>query len=147
MDTPHETLRRFGHPDSEVRGYDHWSVLVRPEQVTAGSLVLCARSEATRFGALPAPAYAELGRATADIETALAAAVDFEKINYLMLMMVDPQVHFHVVPRYGGARTVCGLTIEDTGWPRAPALGDATALGPDRLEAFAGYLRGHWPAR
>ena len=52
MDSPHETLRRFGHPASEVTRYEHWSVLVRPEQVTTGSLVLCALSDATRFGAL-----------------------------------------------------------------------------------------------
>ena len=26
----------------------------------------------------------------------------YERINYLMLMMVDPHVHFHVIPRYSG---------------------------------------------
>ena len=37
---PHETLRRFGYPQTEVAGYQHWCVLVRTEQVTACSLVL-----------------------------------------------------------------------------------------------------------
>ncbi len=144
MDAPHETLERFGYPRSEVAGYRHWCVLVRPEQVTACSLVLCARSEVTRFGALPEGAHGELANVTADIESALETAVAFEKINYLMLMMVDPQVHFHVFPRYPGARTVCEMTFGDTGWPRAPALGEATTLDDEQLGAMVTHLRAVW---
>ena len=145
MDAPHETLRRFGYPQSEVAAYEHWSVLVRPEQVTACSLVLCARSDVTRFGALPDGAHQELARTTADIESALDAAVSFEKINYLMLMMVDPQVHFHVFPRYEGTRTVCEMTFADAGWPRAPAMAEPTALDDAGLAALVSHLRGLWP--
>ena len=39
-----------------------------------------------------------------------------------MLMMVDPHVHFHVIPRYGGSRTIAGLEVTDHGWPRTPEL-------------------------
>ena len=52
------------------------------------------------FSALPGEAYKEMGAVVADIERALKAAFAYEKINYLMLMMVDPNVHFHVIPRY-----------------------------------------------
>ena len=33
----------------------------------------------------------------------LRGFVAYERINYLMLMMVDPDVHFHVIPRYTAA--------------------------------------------
>ena len=50
--------RKFGHPDSLLRDFDHWVVLLRPGQVTLGSLVLAAKSDAMAFGALPPEAHA-----------------------------------------------------------------------------------------
>ena len=95
-----ETMRKFGYPATLIRDYEHWVVLLRPAQVTLGSLVLAAKSDATAFGALAAGAHAELATITAEIEATLLAAIGYERINYLMLMMVDPNVHFHVFPRY-----------------------------------------------
>ena len=75
---------------------------------------------------------------------ALARVVSFEKINYLMLMMVDPHVHFHVIPRYEGERSACGVGVEDKGWPKVPALGEAVTLEPGQVEALAGYFKELW---
>ena len=141
-----ETISRFGHPQTLVAEYDHWVVLLRPAQPTLGSLVLAARSDATAFHDLEPAAFAELATAIADIENALAAAVKFEKINYLMLMMVDPNVHFHVIPRYSGERQAAGLSIADTGWPKMPVLGDAVELDSGGIEALSDWLRSHWPS-
>ena len=82
---------------------------------------------------------------SADIEAALRAAVGFEKINYLMFMMNDPQVHFHVIPRYDGERTVCGLTIADAGWPKHPAFDAHTLLEGEQFTEVRDYIREHWP--
>jgi len=122
------TIRKFGHPETLVREYDHWMVLLRPSQVTAGSLVLAAKGEATAYGALPQDAFIEQGVVVADIEATLQRAVAYERINYLMLMMIDPHVHFHVIPRYSGSRSFAGLDIVDLGWPGPPDLASATAL-------------------
>ena len=46
-----ETARKFGHPESLIHELDHWLVLLRPAQVTLGSLVLVCKDEAARFGA------------------------------------------------------------------------------------------------
>ncbi len=135
-----DTIIRFGYPDTLVADYDHWVVLVRPAQPTIGSLILAARSEATAFGNLPEGAHAELRRVTNDIEAALGRLVAYERINYLMLMMVDPHVHFHVIPRYNGERTIGKLTAEDAGWPGPPDLKVALALDPARLAEFRGRL-------
>jgi len=141
-----ETIRKFGHPATLIADYEHWVVLLRPAQPTLGSLVLAAKSEARSFADLSAEAFAELQRAVADIEAALAAAVRYEKINYLMLMMVDPNVHFHVIPRYEGEREACGVRVTDAGWPKVPALGEAVELEPEQVDALVGHLKGFWPA-
>ena len=116
------TIVKFGYPASLVREFGHWLVLARPAQVTLGSLVLAARSDATAFGDLPPEAFAELAAAVAAVETGLAAFCRYERINYLMLMMVDPHVHFHVIPRYSGSREWNGLELADAGWPGPPDL-------------------------
>ena len=139
-----QTIRRFGHPTTLIADYAHWVVLLRPEQPTLGALVLAAKSDATAFADLPAEAFAELATVTRAIEITLKAAVGYERINYLMLMMVDPNVHFHVIPRYDGTRTAAGLTIPDKGWPKAPALGEAVTLDDAQTTALTGWLKESW---
>ncbi|HEY5721496.1 MAG TPA: HIT family protein [Allosphingosinicella sp.] len=136
-----ETMRRFGYPNSLVVEYEHWAVLVRPDQPTLGSLVLASTSEARAFSELPPEAFAQLRTAVSDIEAMLAAAVRYEKINYLMLMMVDPHVHWHVIPRYEGSREHGGLSIADSGWPKLPDLGEAVKLDDAQVAALRDWLR------
>ncbi len=136
-----ETIRKFGHPATLIAEYEHWVVLLRPAQPTLGALVLAAKSDATAFGDLPAEAHAELKTATAAIEAALMQAIGYAKINYLMLMMVDPHVHFHVLPRYEGERNGAGLTVLDAGWPGQPDLGQAVKLDEAQIAALAGWLK------
>lgn len=119
----HETLKKFGYPGSLIREGDHWALLVRPQQVTLGSLVLCALSEARSYADLPPEAFAEQREMVALAEKLLAEFVRFERINYLLLMMVDPHVHFHVIPRYEGKRVFAGQEFRDSGWPSVPHLG------------------------
>ena len=122
------TMQKFGYPDSLLRDFEHWVVLLRSGQVTLGSLVLAAKSDATAFGSLPPEAHAELSVITREIEATLKAAIDYERINYLMLMMVDPNVHFHVFPRYQGTRSFEDRDIEDKGWPGPPDLKSAVEI-------------------
>ncbi|MEL7029427.1 MAG: HIT family protein, partial [Pseudomonadota bacterium] len=111
------TMKTFGHPQTLIAEYEWWAVMLRPAQPTLGALVLAAKYEATAFGALPAPAFAEMGRAIADIEAALTAFRPYAKINYLMLMMKDPEPHFHVVPRYPDPQSFEEHDFADAGWP------------------------------
>ena len=136
-----ETIAKFGHPATLIAEYDHWVVLLRPAQPALGALVLAAKSDATAFGDLPAAAHAELKVATAAIEAALTGAVGYAKINYLMLMMVDPHVHFHVLPRYDGERSGAGLTVADAGWPGQPNLAQAVKLDEAQIAALTGWLK------
>lgn len=138
------TIAKFGWPATLVKALDHWVILARPAQPTLGSLVLAARSDAVAFGDLPPEAHAELKQATAAIEAALGRAVGYARLNYLMLMMVDPHVHFHVIPRYEGARDWNGREFVDVGWPKMPDLGHAVALDRDELAKLVDWLKGFW---
>jgi diadenosine tetraphosphate (Ap4A) HIT family hydrolase len=115
-----ETAVKFGYPQSLLADFEHWCVLLRPAQVTVGSLVLLCKDPARHFGEISPEASAELVHVVAGIESALGAAFRHDKINYLMLMMVDPDVHFHVIPRYASEREVAGRTFQDPFWPGPP---------------------------
>jgi diadenosine tetraphosphate (Ap4A) HIT family hydrolase len=140
-----ETIRKFGYPQSLIQEYQHWVVLLRPQQVTLGSLVLASKEPATEFHQLSAAAFGELRSAVADIERSLKALTAYQKINYLMLMMVDPDVHFHVIPRYPQAARFDGLEFPDYGWPGPPALAQFTATGTEQNAAIGARLRSLWP--
>ena len=135
------TIEKFGWPATLVKEFEHWVVLLRPAQPTLGSLVLAAKSDVCAFGELPAEAHAELKAVTQAIEAALGPFARYAKINYLMLMMVDPDVHFHVLPRYEGERSGAGLTVADAGWPAQPDLGQAVKLDGTQVAALAGWLK------
>ena len=135
------TIEKFGWPATLICEFEHWLVLLRPAQPTLGSLVLAAKSDATAFGELPGTAHAELKAATTAIEAALARFTGYAKLNYLMLMMVDPHVHFHVIPRYEGAREWGGLAFPDAGWPAVPQLGEAVKLEPAQRDALVAELK------
>ncbi|WP_311267189.1 HIT family protein [Sphingobium sp. WCS2017Hpa-17] len=139
------TIEKFGWPATLIAEFAHWVVLLRPTQPTLGSLVLAAKNDATAFGDLPEAAHAELKTVAATIEAALGKAVAYAKINYLMLMMVDPHVHFHVLPRYEGERSAAGVTVADAGWPGQPDLGTAVKLDSE-LDSLRDWLKGYFDA-
>jgi diadenosine tetraphosphate (Ap4A) HIT family hydrolase len=128
-----QTIEKFGYPATLLKELEHWVILLRPAQVTLGSLVLAAKSDATAYGALPREAFAEQADAVALIERALAAFTRYERINYLMLMMVDPNVHFHVIPRYSEPHHWSGIEFHDAGWPGPPQLGSAVSLSGEQI--------------
>jgi len=140
------TMRKFGYPHTLVAETAHWAVLVRPQQVTLGSLVLACREPATAFGQVSEAAFADLRAAVAGVEAVLSGFVSYEKINHLMLMMVDPDVHFHVIPRYQGARRFDGVEFPDAGWPGPPALGSFVAPPPAVFDRIVQELRDRWNA-
>ncbi len=138
-------LAGFGYPTTLIRAYPDWVVLLRPRQATLGALVLAHKGAAPRLCEVPVEAFTGLQRVILDLETSLRAAFDYRKINYLMLMMVDPFVHWHVLPRYEGPRTFAGLTFTDPGWPAQPNLGFVNQTDASLQAALIEHLRAAWP--
>lgn len=143
-DWVNETIVKFGYPETLVAESAHWVILLRPRQATLGALILAHKGQATSWGQIEAGAFEELKKITSDIEHALSKAVGFKKLNYLMLMMVDPQVHFHVLPRYDRDQTFADIVFPDSGWPGPPNLGYAPDLNPGAFERLRQHIRNHW---
>ena len=135
------TMRKFGYPDTLIKEFEHWAVLLRPGQVTLGSLVLAAKAEATAYSDLPDEAFAEQAIAVRAIEAALRSFCEYERINYLMLMMVDPNVHFHVIPRFSESRNWDGIDFPDAGWPGPPQLKLVVNLNETQMKALRHQLK------
>ncbi|MCW5749948.1 MAG: HIT family protein [Alphaproteobacteria bacterium] len=138
-------MAKFGFPDTLVAEADGWAALVRPQQVTLGAMVLVCQEPVGAFGQVSAAGFAGLGRMVARTESALKAAFNYDKINFVMLMMVDPDVHFHVVPRYAGERMFSGQTFQDAYWPKPPDLTQPAPQPPELLSAIRERIRSHWP--
>jgi diadenosine tetraphosphate (Ap4A) HIT family hydrolase len=138
------TIEKFGYPATLLKEFEHWCVLLRPSQVTLGSLILAAKSDATAYSALSREAFLEQADAIQAIEAALSGFTRYERINYLMLMMVDPNVHFHVIPRYSETRTWNGTQFVDAGWPGAPRLDTGQKLDDEQLHLLATEVTSHF---
>jgi diadenosine tetraphosphate (Ap4A) HIT family hydrolase len=122
---PVATLAKFGHPAMPIGETEHWNVLLPPQQVTLGAPVPVRRGPATRFGDIIPAAIAGLHDAIRRIGTILREFVQYERINYPMLIMADPDVHSYVIPRFASERVHLGRRFPDAGWPGPPALGQA----------------------
>ena len=119
-----ETMQKFGYPGTLVKEYEHWVMLLKPKQTTVGTLVLVEKSEATHLGELSRESWAEFADVSRDAEAWTRQAFGAEKFNYLALMMKDPNVHFHFVPRYSQPVEVGGESFADTDWPSKTELGN-----------------------
>ena len=138
------TALKFGYPRTKVAETDHWLVLVRPHQPTFGSLVLVCKEPVQAFADVSLEGFADLKAVISGVEAMLADVVGFARMNYLMLMMVDRDVHFHAIPRYEGAREHDGRSYPDAGWPGPPALASTVELDEDAAAQFAGALAQQW---
>ena len=141
-----ETMLKFGAPDTCIHTYSSWLVLLRPAQVTLGALVLVAREPVTAFSRLSETGFTELARVTRDVEMVLSHLFHYDKLNYLMLMMVDPHVHFHVLPRYAAERRYAGEVFSDNAWPGPPNLAQNNQIDAKVFSRLRDDLRAAWPA-
>lgn len=143
---PNPTAVKFGYPETLIREYGHWAVLLRPQQCTLGTLVLLCKDDAAAFSDISSGAFAEFGSVIADIERGLTDFRPYRKINYLMLMMKDNDVHFHVLPRYDLEQEFDAEEYRDAGWPGPPDLGAGVTLAGDARAALVKTIRASWPS-
>ena len=101
-----------------IKEYNNWYLVLRKEQVTLGSLVLIEKSFEKEYSSIPNKSFQELEFIVKDLELVLKDLFQYDKINYLMLMMVDPEVHYHIIPRYSKIKEWNSLKFLDKGWPK-----------------------------
>lgn len=141
------TMAKFGFPDTEIAQIGQWVALVRPNQVTLGAMVLVCQEEVKAFSDVSSAGITDFGKLVRATEAALKSAFHYDKINYLMLMMVDPDVHFHVIPRYETERTFMDQVFSDTWWPKPPDVTVPVAIAPETLTGIRDKIRSCWPVK
>jgi len=121
--TLEEFRAKFRLDEFRLIGSEHWTWSLRPVPVTLGAGVLSLNRFCTSFADLTPAEGADLARIVGQLESRLRGVFTPDRMNYLMLMMVDRHLHFHVVPRYAQFRSFGGLIWEDAAWPKPPDLG------------------------
>lgn len=112
-----EFVTKFRIKELELFNFNHWIVSVRPQQPTIGSLVISLKRDCVSLSDLTSDEGGELALVFSKTEKLLKTAFSYDKINYLCLMMVDHQVHFHVIPRYENPVSFEGNTYKDKACP------------------------------
>ncbi len=100
----------------------HWVWSLRPTPATLGAGILSLRTLCPTFSDATTEQLADFATITKIVESRLAETFQPDKMNYLAIMMNDPHVHYHVLPRYGRDIDFAGLTWSDCGWPALPDL-------------------------
>lgn len=123
-----EFHKKFRTHELTVFRSEHWTWAVRPAHSTLGAGILSLNRFCTNFGSLSEDEAKDLSVIVKEIERRLARSFGPAKYNYIMLMMVDLHLHFHVIPRYDRMLNFAGLEWKDAGWPGLPQLGDGANL-------------------
>ena len=99
-----------------------WVASVRPVQATLGALVISLKEPKTSFDQLSNEEGGDFFELVKRAQVLSHMSFAPEKVNLLGLMMVDPFVHFHFLPRYSEERVFKGAKFADRGWPGPPDL-------------------------
>lgn len=134
--------KKFMVDDLLIIQTEFWKWSVRPTQCTIGAGILSLKRPAESMADLTVEEGADLIKITKIIESTLKRAFKAEKMNYIMLMMVDFHVHYHVVPRYSHDITFADHEFKDLGWPKPPIL-DAEAVNIETLMTIRDYLKSY----
>ncbi len=117
-----EFKEKFKIRELEIIKTDYWTWSVRPVHCTIGAGVLSLNRYEEKLSNITKEESCDLINIIKIIEDTVKKAFNYDIMNYLMLMMVDPHVHYHVVPRYSEQITFSDLTWIDKGWPKLPVL-------------------------
>jgi diadenosine tetraphosphate (Ap4A) HIT family hydrolase len=120
MQISQATCNKLRISELTIKDYDNWILLTLPVQFTLGSMVLMNKNGAADFGKLTSPELVEMGSIISKIESKLKAAFNWDKMNYYMLRMKDPEVHFDVIPRYASDREFGGQIFRDQAFSSPP---------------------------
>jgi len=58
--------------------------------------------------------------------------------------MVDPHVHFHVIPRYRSSRKFLNMEFKDDYWPKPANLSGNIGLSDKQMKQLGDFLSDNW---
>ena len=123
--TIEEFRAKFRVEDLKVMENSSWTWSVRPGQPSLGAGILSLNRYALKLSDVTGEEMKDLADLVRVLEATIQAAFGYNIMNYLMLMMVDHHVHYHVIPRYEETRSFADKEWVDNGWPALPVIGDS----------------------
>lgn len=138
------TLYNFNYPSTLLRDFTYWVVLLRPRQITLGSLILASKDKSESLADISVEAFQELKIITKQIDKTLKFNFDFDKINYLAYMMIDNHVHFHVTPRYSTIKKFNEIEFKDVSRPKPPNMSYHQKLSDLDFKKLFIFLSNKW---
>lgn len=137
-----EFQRKFKVNEYKIYESEHWIWSLRLHQTTLGAGILSLKRECLAFSELKEEEFTDLNRIIKIIEPATKKAFNYDVINYLMLMMFDKHVHYHILPRYQNPVEFLEVKWEDENWPGIPKL-VGEAHGKETLDKISLYIKKH----
>ena len=113
---------KFKVKEYKIYETEYWVWSLRPHQATVGAGILSLKRECANFSELNQDEFSDLANIIKVIEPTLKNTFNYNVINYLMLMMLDKHVHYHVFPRYDHSLEVLNTVWKDENWPAIPPL-------------------------
>jgi len=117
-----EFREKFNIDELTIYENDNWIWSLRPKQITFGSSILSFKKTTNELSKLTVNEFMDLHDVIQVCEKTLKKVLGYSIINYLMLMLVDKQLHYHVVPRYSEPIIYNGTKYEDKLWPNPPKM-------------------------
>ena len=114
-----------------------WTLVLNTDQSLLGRCFLALKRPETDVTALTDDELRDLWAAARRVRAALGKLWAPDHFNYAFLMNVEPQAHFHIIPRYRDRREFLGGTYVD------PGFGGHYTVGPERIlsdDAYAGVI-------
>lgn len=126
IDLMEKFKQKFKIEEYKIYESDYWIWSLRPTQVTLGSGILSTKNKREELNELTEIEFKDLHNMISIIENTLKKTFKYDIMNYLMLMMVDKQVHYHVIPRYHKKVEFYNMNWIDEDWPTPPNLSKGT---------------------
>lgn len=131
---------KFKLKELHIYESEFWIWSLRPVQATIGSGILSLKRECSEFSELNKEEFSDLSEIIKVIERTLNKTFNYDVMNYLMLMMVDKQVHYHIIPRYERTIDFADITWKDLNWPGVPSL-DSDVIDSNILYEIQGEIK------
>lgn len=137
-----EFNKKFKVNEYKIYETKYWIWSIRPHQATLGASILSLKRECPTFAELIYDEFADLNNIIKIVEPSLKISFNYDVINYLMLMMIDKQVHYHIFPRYEKPIEAFGTIWKDENWPTIPKL-IGNELSSEKLKEITQLIKSH----
>ena len=131
---------KFKTEELKIYETEYWLWSLRPHQSTLGASILSLKRECPTLGNVKVEEFEDLKKMINVIEDTMKETFNYDIMNYLMLMMVDKQVHYHVIPRYERESEFDGDIWKDSCWPSLPNL-SGEELELNKIKKLSAYIK------